>query len=586
MAQNTTGQEIPNEAKPMNPLLTSSKGTIDINSLIGKQPIQQTPQQTAQQTIPAKVEPTPKPAKQYPATPSGTQVTQKPDMQAQLADIQRQAENIKKAIDQKVIEEQKSTGTLDVLNKPEDLRATVDTSIDTTKMLTDFYNQIKPKIDAYFDPNRSQESFVQEYNRLRDEQGLPALEGKISDITNIINKTDDDIRAELTAGDGFATESQIAALGAARNKVLINELDSLTELKKQKQDYIDRVVELTGKDKDEAAKEFDKMFNYQDKLITLSDKIDQSGFKNTLQYYNYQQKQKDSALKDLDFLAKKGTLGSLTDEQLQEYSDLTGFPISQLKSAASNADADYSLRNQILSKRMQTSSGSILDGNTIDFLSTYFLTTGIIPSLGMGASNTRAEILSGAAAKANAAGMTGSDLAVNQASYSANKTALNNLQKVYSQVTVNEQQALKNFDQLQELSKKVDRSGSTVANRYLLKLKGQYAGDADTQAFESVLVTAATEYAKVVSGQTGGAAVTDAARKEIQEVLNPAMSDKALNTVIPQLKREMRNRITSFEGQISTLKSNIQNQSGSNSPLPSNVETTPEIDKWAASLKL
>ena len=130
----------------------------------------------------------------------------------------------------------------------------------------------------------------------------------------------------------------------------------------------------------------------------------------------------------------------------------------------------------------------------------YYKTTGLIPPMGMASSGLRTafwkavgqqgnNLVSDAAANKAGLASAQSALRTQQTQYSATKTSLNTLDK--------------QLDLLAQYNNKIDKTGSPILNKYLLYLKGQYAGDADTAALQNIVQTASNEFAKILSGSAG-----------------------------------------------------------------------------------
>lgn len=176
------------------------------------------------------------------------------------------------------------------------------------------------------------------------------------------------------------------------------------------------------------------------------------------------------------------------------------------------------------------------------------LAGGTVPSFGSRGAAAVADIYNQAAhTKPDA------DLASAKTDYGANQGAIKALEKQRSQVMTFEDTAAKNLDLANQISQKVDRTGSPVINRFLLHAKGQYAGDTDTQLLNNAVETAASEYAKVVSGQTSGS-TTDSARQHARDMLSAAMSKGTFSQAIELMKQEMGNRRSGYEDQMKELK--------------------------------
>jgi hypothetical protein len=193
-----------------------------------------------------------------------------------------------------------------------------------------------------------------------------------------------------------------------------------------------------------------------------------------------------------------------------------------------------------------------------------YQTTGQIPPMGMGSPLMRMEfyqtvgsggqsLVSGAAAnKATIAGAT-SALKTQQTQYAANQTSLG---------TLDQQLQL-----LQTYSNKVDRSGSPILNKYELWLKGQVQGDADTQALQNIVLTASTEFAKILSGASASiSGVTVSTAQDAQNLLNANMTPEQINQIISVMKTEGQYRLDNQKNSINQIQSDIKNIGQTPSP--------------------
>ncbi len=147
----------------------------------------------------------------------------------------------------------------------------------------------------------------------------------------------------------------------------------------------------------------------------------------------------------------------------------------------------------------------------------------------------------------------GSSLAGNKADFTGFKSALTSLDRQAALTGAFEKTAESNLDIALANSNRVDRTGSPIINKYLLKLKGDYAGDDDTKLLENAVITAANEYGKVISGSTSGQ-VTDAAKQEAKQLLNEALAKGTFAKVAAQMKQEMGNRRLGFDTQRQELQ--------------------------------
>lgn len=234
--------------------------------------------------------------------------------------------------------------------------------------------------------------------------------------------------------------------------------------------------------------------------------------------------------------------------------------VAQIKSESDRYRADQMLQAATIKAQTALAMPKTAQGGLTDEakagLAEYVKMTGSLPPLGMGAAaaQDRRDIFNMAFGKGD---FTGQDMGTNQATFSANKSAMGKLEGQAGLALAFEKTANKNADLALGLSNKVDRTGSPVVNRFYLKAKGQYAGDPDVAAFEAAVKTFANEYAKVTTGQTGGAAVSDSARAEIDKLINASQTPEQFAAVINLMKQEMRNRAAAYGEQRAEMKNQI-----------------------------
>lgn len=70
-------------------------------------------------------------------------------------------------------------------------------------------------------------SLQSEYNDLAQKNNLPGMQADLLNMQRIMTGTEDDIRDEISKTGGFATESQVLGMSAARNKVILKQYNSL-----------------------------------------------------------------------------------------------------------------------------------------------------------------------------------------------------------------------------------------------------------------------------------------------------------------------------------------------------------------------
>lgn len=199
-----------------------------------------------------------------------------------------------------------------------------------------FLNQITAQFQAYINEQNQRASLVETYQSMLKESGIQEIDTELLNMKNIIEGTEDDIRAEVTKAGGFATDSQVLALTNARNKQLIKNYNTLLETRNMKEKYLDNMMQLSVQDRAEAAQRFDTMMNYTFKIA------------------EYQQQMKQNAIASLDrtinAIGWDGLLNATQDDPYtQRLIERTyGLPIGGLQEAGFRA-----MQNRIFAEQQQ-----------------------------------------------------------------------------------------------------------------------------------------------------------------------------------------------------------------------------------------
>lgn len=181
---------------------------------------------------------------------------------------------------------------------------------------------------------------------------------------------------------------------------------------------------------------------------------------------------------------------------------------------------------------------------------------GTLPSnLGRGTQGSRntALILGRAAEKAKESGDDGEAARLRQIANKASSTALGQLSKQEAMVGAFEKNFNKNVDLAIEQSKKVDRTGVPVINRWLLAGKKNIGGDPDVAVLDTAIKASVNEYTKIISGAMGNAAMAEGEIKKVEGLLSSASTDRQVIAVLNFMKKETGNRMTSFADQKAEL---------------------------------
>lgn len=126
---------------------------------------------------------------------------------------------------------------------------TQDNSAVTTALANDpGYQQLLQDQEQYQSAENQQKSLADQYTQLENQYDIPGIQSQLLNMNNVINGTEDDIRTEVTAANGFATNSQVLALSDARNKTLIQNYNNLQSTLTNAQNQVTTMIGLDEKD--------------------------------------------------------------------------------------------------------------------------------------------------------------------------------------------------------------------------------------------------------------------------------------------------------------------------------------------------
>lgn len=118
------------------------------------------------------------------------------------------------------------------------------------------------------------QTFTQQYQQLAQNSGLQGLQTQAMNINNIMKGTEDDIRTEIMKAGGSATESQIAAMTAARNKTLLVQANSLNQQIQTQEDYINQVMQFSKEDRSAVTDQINAETGLADKISAQQTEMD------------------------------------------------------------------------------------------------------------------------------------------------------------------------------------------------------------------------------------------------------------------------------------------------------------------------
>lgn len=194
----------------------------------------------------------------------------------------------------------------------------------------------------------------------------------------------------------------------------------------------------------------------------------------------------------------------------------------------------------------------------IDMLGTYMASTGSMPPgfrvYGKNSAGFYTAVAADAAAKVKAGG---GSLASTAAGFTADKAALVQQQKMYDAASAFFTTADKNAALLEQTLKTIPDVHSPVFNRPLRAFAVSVQGDPNLSQFATYLTSVQNEYAKILNNPNLAGSLTDAARRETQQLINPAATVPQIVASIQALRTEGRNRLDAIHDQIQTIQKRI-----------------------------
>lgn len=150
------------------------------------------------------------------------------------------------------------------------------------------------------------------------------------------------------------------------------------------------------------------------------------------------------------------------------------------------------------------------------------------------------------------------DIIGEKSNVKALQSAVGTIVRMRGQVAGFEDTLEKNLDQVIATSNKVDRSGSSLANNYLLNIQGKLEDYPELSAFKVAVNTAATEYGRITYSATGGGVNSESAREDALGLLNTALAQGALESTVQQMRTDAKNRIAGMDDTLSGLQESLK----------------------------
>lgn len=153
------------------------------------------------------------------------------------------------------------------------------------------YQQLLADRAEYTNIINQSKSLTDTYQQMIKAAGIPAINTDLLNTQKIIDGTEDDIRREVQATSGFATDSQVLALASSRNKQLIKNYNNLLNTKQMAMENVNTMISLASQDRQNAIASItqklqidEQINNYREKMINAS----KEAYNNVIKAVGYQ----------------------------------------------------------------------------------------------------------------------------------------------------------------------------------------------------------------------------------------------------------------------------------------------------------
>lgn len=386
-----------------------------------------------------------------------------------------------------------------------------------------------------------------------ERQQLAGINLELANVKNIMSGTENDIRTEVTAANGFATDSQVQAMAIGRNKVLLKQATLLQDQASALKDAVATDTTLLNFEKDQANS------TYTQRLGLLN--FQQQSYKDNLNAVT------DSYNNIIKTGGYAGLLASMKGnaQLIQNYEQMSHLAPGGLQQLASQPNTDQLLKDaqlrninsEIAARNVSNQGDPAVSENTLQGMLNVYKSTGVIPSFGLSAKNPlRAQFYAALGsdggivtdANTNKTVRAGLNTAykTQQNLYSANQTAVNTLDK---QLTL-----------AQGYRDQVGDVGSPLVNKYKQSVQSGVFGDPQVAALHNIVQTASYEFAKILSGASASiSGVTVNSQADAETMLNSAMTKGQFTEIIGLMRKEAGFRLNTQKDTLTQLQGDLNN---------------------------
>lgn len=197
--------------------------------------------------------------------------------------------------------------------------------------------------------------------------------------------------------------------------------------------------------------------------------------------------------------------------------------------------------------------GGSLSPEARDMATQLYLQTGQLPNLGTRAIGAKTQIMERAPQLS-----PGANIAANKAELHANQGSLVKQTQLLDLTKSWEATGKANLGVLRNVAGQLVDSGSPLANKPLRWLYQNAGGDPTIAKFKAAHAAVVNEYAKILSGATGSAGVTDASRREAEGMIPQDATLAQINAAADILETDAGNRLSALSQGVEATRARVR----------------------------
>lgn len=212
------------------------------------------------------------------------------------------------------------------------------------------YQQLLSDQQQYQSAENQTQSLTSQYQNLENQYDIPGIQTQLMNMQNVINGTEDDIRGEVTAANGFATNSQILALSDARNKTVIQNYNQLQATLTNAQNQVTTMIGLDKEDQANALSAITTKMGIDEQVADYATK--------------FQSNAKEGYSTIISAVGINGLYNSLMNSDpsggaLSSAAQILGMTPAEMKSAAATAQQSQNLDTESKQLSIQSSESGL-----------------------------------------------------------------------------------------------------------------------------------------------------------------------------------------------------------------------------------